>query len=933
VSTSYQLLTEQLLLKLDQARVITDPALCFSLATDASLYRLTPKIIVKVDSIKELVLVMKLCVQHNAAYTFRAAGTSLSGQAVSESVLIMLTENWKRFKILDKGDKIQLQPGIIGADANRYLAPYHKKIGPDPASIDSCKIGGIAANNASGMCCGTTENSYQTLSSMTVVLADGCVLNTADILSIESFRNSHATLLSQLSALALKTKNDRQLKQLIEHKYRLKNTMGFSINALIDFHDPIDILQHLMIGSEGCLGFIADITYKTVINSQYKATALLVYADIETACRGIADLEHLNVAAAELIDGRALQSIKGIKGVPEFIDNLDHEATALLLECHATSEEELAQLTSQVNTKLACYELLEAINFSSDLELCAKLWKVRKGLFPAVGAIRKTGSSVIIEDITFPVSQLAEGTRALRLLFNKHGYDDAIIFGHALVGNLHFVICPDFSRQQEVEQYRLFMLDLSELVAVEYQGSLKSEHGTGRNMAPFVELEWGKTAYQLMQQIKVLFDPDALMNPGVVLNVDRQVHLKDLKILPSAHPLIDKCMECGFCESVCPSRNLSLTPRQRIVTFRQLQQLANQKQTAAIKSEIKLLTKQFNYLGIETCAATGLCAEQCPVGINTGDLMRLLRETNNPLKKQIAKWTANHFGLTTNIVRRLFRLNYWLQKLLPAKIVNAMGGGVARLASYPTAINNVVSASNIATKKIIYMPSCASRNLGTQVKAKDQRSLSDVTLSLLEKAGYQVIIPELSQQLCCGMPYHSQGMADIAKQKSQQLEATLWQSSDQGKYPILIDTSPCKKFAYESFTHSMAIFEPSEFATEFLLDELEIKQIDESIMLHVTCSSRRMNLTQEMIGLAKLCVKNVIVTDDIQCCGWAGNKGFTTPELNQAALSSLKQQIPADCSRGFSNSITCEIGLSHHSGIAFQSILYLLDEVSTSKNS
>jgi len=944
-SSKYQQLSHAFAGFLQSKYIITDPTLCFTLGTDASLYRLTPKIIVKVDCLSELKKVMQLCVEYKAPYTFRAAGTSLSGQGISDSVLIMLTESWKQYKIKENGEKIWLQPGVIGGDANRYLAPYHRKIGPDPASIASCKIGGIAANNSSGMCCGTTENTYQTVSSMTIVFADGCTLDTADILSVESFKKTHKDFLHQLTLLAKTTKDDKQLTELIHHKYRLKNTMGFSINALVDYDDPIDILQHLMIGSEGCLGFIADITYNTVVESQHKASSLIVYADIETSCNAVTAIADLGVAAVELIDGLSLKSVRGHEGVPAFIDHLDQEATALLLECDADSAEALQTLTHTISKTLSQFKSIEAIDFTSDTKICTELWAIRKGLMPVAAAIRKPGTSVIIEDITFPVENLAAGTRELRELFVKCGYDDAVVFGHALMGNLHFILSHDFSQQVDVDRYGSFMESLAELVAIKFNGSLKAEHGTGRNMAPYVEREWGTTAYQLMHKIKQLFDPDGLMNPGVVLNADKNAHINDLKIIPLADPYVDGCMECGFCEAVCPSRNLSLTPRQRIVMFRQLQQLNAAKQTKEVKREVKQLTKHFNYLGIESCAATGLCADRCPVGINTGELIRTLRENNTTVNYKAAKWTASHFALTSKLLGSVFFFNQIINKILPANIIDSLGRGIHKLslktlplwtATFPTAnrsklfkrTSSKLSIRLSTSKEIVYLASCSSRTMGTQKKASDQRSLNDVTISLLEKAGYQIIIPDELDELCCGMPYSSQGLPELAKQKNHQLENMLWKASQAGTLPILIDTSPCKKYSTENFTKSMQIFEPCEFAEKHLLSELTITALDETIMLHITCSSRRMKLEQTMLNIAQKCAKEVVIPDQIQCCGWAGNKGFTTPELNQAALMTLADQVPDGCKRGFSNSLTCEIGLSQHSGIPYQSILYLLDEVS-----
>jgi D-lactate dehydrogenase len=930
----YKQLTRQLVKVLDEKRVITDSALCYALGTDASIYRLQPQVVVKVISTTEIQSVIDLCRKSNTPYTFRAAGTSLSGQAISDSVLIMLTDDWREYEILDSGNKIKLQPGIIGAVANQHLLPYQRKIGPDPASINSCKIGGIAANNASGMCCGTAHNSYQTMSDMTIVLADGTLVDTGNFDSVNQFKQSHSLLLEQLKQLAVDTQNDQDLMALIKHKYRLKNTTGYSLNALIDFHDPIAILKHLMIGSEGTLGFIADITYQTVPDYAHKASALAVYKNIEQACLAVTDFNNnkQDIAAVELIDGKALAAIADKKGVPDFIKDCDTEACALLIECQASNQNTLNDLTQKLNLTIQAYQPIAQIKFTSDQALTNRLWNVRKGLFPAVGAVRPQGTSVVIEDIAFPVEQLADATRDLQALFKIYSYDQAIIFGHALEGNLHFVFSQNFEDKREVSRYQQFMTQVSQLVAVKYQGSLKAEHGTGRNMAPFVELEWGKKAYSLMKQIKILLDPESLMNPGVIISDDQETHIKNLKSLPIADDLIDTCIECGFCESVCPSRNLSLTPRQRIVMYRQLQQLKSQKQTSEIKKKIKHVTKQFDYLGIDTCAATGLCAEECPVDINTGELVKKLRSLDSK-----SDWRLDYLGANSIAVKAAFKANQLVQKILPSKVTDLIGSNLHQLSSnipiwfseYPTANNSQFKPTKKSSRKVVYYPSCAARSMGTQAKARDQRSLEDVTISLLEKAGFQVIVPKDISKSCCGLPYESKGINEVALQQVDQLESILWQASESGKYPVLIDTSPCKKRVVDNLKKVLSIYEPTEFSLKFLVKHLNIKPTNESVMLHITCSSRRMALDKSMKRITELCANEVIIPQDIQCCGFAGDKGFITPELNQSALQTLKQQVPNKCSRGFSNSLTCEIGLSKHSSIPYQSILYLLDEVST----
>ena len=1000
--SKYQRLARVLRRKLGKSQVITDQYLCHALGTDASVYRLVPKIVVKVRQLDELTYVLSQCRLSKTPFTFRAAGTSLSGQAVSDSVLITLTDHWKQYRLLDMGQAISVQPGMIAADVNRLLKPFGRKIGPDPASIDHCKIGGVAANNASGMCCGIAQNSYHTLQSMSLLLADGTLVNTASPRSVDAFKQSHRSLLSGMNELATRVKQDPELTRLIKHKYRLKNTSGYAINALIDFDDPVDILQHLMIGSEGTLGFIAEITFRTLIDSPCKASALLVFASVELACKAVVELRDSSANAVELMDGRALRSLRQHPDSPDFFSGLDLNACALLIECHADSEIALGQQTRKLWRQLQPFPTSHTLPFTNDQERCQSLWRLRKGLFPIAGANRPAGSCVIIEDIAFAVEDLAEGTVALRHLLDEHGYHSAVIFGHALNGNLHFILRQDFKSGEQLDRYAQFMQSLTDLVALKYTGSLKAEHGTGRNMAPFVEKEWGAQAYAIMLSIKRLLDPDNLLNPGVIFNQDPEVHLKNLKALPecnlpesnlhvsnlhesnlhesnppeqkqtkknlstqSVEPTdnsINLCIECGFCEKVCPSRNLSLTPRQRIVMFRQLHSL----EMAGLKRQAASARRQLDYHGVATCAATGLCADACPVGINTGFLIKQLRQQKNQRRQWLAQLIASHYGFVLNAGRLLFRLHQLASKQLSAGSVNAIGRYLSRLSfglfprwlsAFPGAASKGVKIfpdrqnplsktinqatdkqthpveikPDVAIRQVIYFPACSSRVMNTQLAAADQRGLQQVMASLLQKAGYKVIFPEKIENICCGLPFDSQGFPAQAKQKSDELLASFKSLSQNGKIPVISDNSGCANYCLPIQLQGLSVIDPIAFACTHLLPRLAITPKQETVMLHITCSIRHQGLAKNLVTLARRCATEVVIPTDIDCCGWAGSKGFTTPELNQSALSTLKSQVPAHSKRGFSSSLTCEIGLSQHSGIPYQSILYLLDEVSEPK--
>jgi len=938
----YHDFSNQLSQFLPKERIINDYAKRLAYGVDASFYRLVPQLVLMLDNENEVIRVLREAASFQIPVTFRAAGTSLSGQAQSESVLIMLTTNWREHQILALGLKIKLGPGVIGADANKYLLPYGRKIGPDPASINTCKVAGIAANNASGMCCGIAQNSYHTLDNIRVVLHDGSVLDTGDEENISAFKKTHVSLLENIKILALKTRNNEELHQLITHKYRLKNTTGYAINALIDFDDPIDILAHLMIGSEGTLGFISSITYNTVVEHKHRASSLVFFPDIETTCHAVSALANANVSAVELMDRRALSSVSDMDGLPDFIKTLDSNVGALLIETRASNAELLKEQVIELETLLSNFAQTNVIPFTDIASEYSQLWAIRKGTFPAVGAVRENGTTVIIEDVAFPVDRLASAVAELQALFDKYHYDEAIIFGHALEGNLHFVFTQDFAAQTEVDRYEAFMDDVCQLVAVDYQGSLKAEHGTGRNMAPFVELEWGKQGLALMEQIKQLFDPKNLLNPGVIINDDEKAHIKNLKALPPADSIIDKCIECGFCEPVCPSNGLSFTPRQRITSYREIQRLADTNENPKLLAELK---KAYDYLGIDTCAATGLCAERCPVGINTGDLIRELRHTNNKSYQGMSKVLANNFTKIEKMTRVSLAVAGFSHRLIGSRVMGGLTGTIRKLsankiplwskylpqkANYQPKIFN--NDDSTLRPKVVYIPSCASRSMGQSITAKDQRSLTEVTFDLIEKAGFDVISPDFTGE-CCGMPFNSKGMFSQASQKQNSLLNKLIELSEQGQHPILIDTSPCKSMLLENKekVSGLAIYEPVGFIEDVLANYLHFSPLDETVMLHVTCSSRTMGLADKMQQLAERCSTQVIIPEDIHCCGFAGDKGFTTPELNDNALAPLKAQVPKSCNTGYSNSRTCEIGLSHHSGIDYQSIIYLVDKATTAQ--
>jgi len=924
-------------------RLIYDELRKLAYGTDAGFYRLIPNLVVKVETEEEAQKVIIECNKLKLPITFRAAGTSLSGQAISDSVLLILGGDWNKYQILDYGEKIKLQPGVVGAFANLYLAPFHKKLGPDPASINSAKIGGIAANNASGMTSGTAKNIYNTLIGMKIVFSDGTILDTSDKLSRDNFYAKRKDLIDKITTLSQKVKADTKIAERINNKYKMKNTCGYGVNSLIDFEDPYEIISHLMIGSEGTLGFISELTLKTVPELPNKATALIFFEDTKTACMAIPIFNNLPVDAAEIMDRAALRAAQNKPGMPEFIKDLGDQVTALLIETSAMDKETLGKQIDEITKSIDHLPKVQPISFTTNKYEYKKLWDIRKGLFPTVCAARKTGTTVIIEDVNLPTEHLADAVLDLQSLFDKHGYNDTIIWGHAIAGNIHFVFSQDFNSDSEVNRYKYFMEDISKLVVEKYDGSLKAEHGTGRNMAPFVEYEWGTEIYEIMKEIKNIFDPDNLLNPGVIINNDKNIFVKNLKPMPIADPIIDKCIECGFCEVNCPSKELTLSPRQRIVAWREIHRL---KYSDEDHERLNTFINSFDYFGNQTCATDGLCATSCPVDINTGNLIKQLRlETSSGTANNIAQTLANHMDLVTWAAKNGLSLVNLFHTVLGTTVMEGISKGLYKIGNHniplwnkymPKGADNIIK---IPVKeenpfKVVYFPSCISRSMGPSKYDDTEESQTTVMTRLLQKAGFEIIYPENLNNLCCGMAFASKGFKQQGDAKTEELITALNIASQEGKYPVLYDTSPCmyrtKEFIAIHNNAKFKIYEPIEFIYEVLKDRLKFNKQDKTVTIHTTCSSKKMGLEEKFKELTSLCVSNVIVPAEVGCCGFAGDRGFTYPELNSSALRNLEPSLTNNCNEGYSNSRTCEIGLSVNTGISYKSIIYLVDDVTES---
>ncbi|PSM51612.1 FAD/FMN-containing dehydrogenase [Campylobacter blaseri] len=912
-------------------RVFDDYLRCFAYGTEASCYHYIPKVVVFPQNEDEVVKIIKLANKHETPLSFRAAGSSLSGQASCEDVLVVANDNWKKIQTNEDGSVIRLGCGVIGQEANNVLKDYSRKIGPDPATIATALIGGIVNNNASGMCCGVDENSYKTIKSIRIILSDGTILDTSDELSVANFIKEKPNMIKDILDIKDEILKDAELTELIKRKYKIKNTTGYGLNSFVDFSELKDIINHIFVGSEGTLGFVSEVVYNSVIDEKYKACGLLFYKSLTDASKAIIALTELKdiVGAAEMMDYACLKSVRGIDGVPKEVYEVEEGTTAILLQTQSDFEDELNTNVKTIKDALGSYEMAFEPLYSSDPKVYDGWWKIRKGILPIVAGRRKSKTSVITEDLCFEIDKFCDGVELITNLFKKYGFSkNGVIFGHALVGNLHFVITPDLSNEKEFNNFKNLMEDMANEVT-KMNGSIKAEHGTGRMVAPFVELEWGKKAYLINKKIKNAFDPKALLNPNVIISYDKEIHIKNIKNMNETEDYINFCMECGFCEKACPSKFLTLTPRQRIAVTREIDRLKSIGET----TKADKLQKEYEYLGDETCAACSMCKIYCPLSIDTAQIAINLRRKNSSKSFKIANAIYENMDKVINLAKFGLSTANLSYSLVGAKNISAITKKINSFMPFPYAneylpLKNSYKRENrnFGEKKVIYFTTCMNRGFAPSKLVFDKRSIQEVFESVCKKAGVSVVYPEGIDKLCCGKSFMD--YEEIRAKNKDLLKNILLEASEGGKHEIILDHGACSTYLINELKdeNQLKIVDMCEFLEE-IMPKLKIKKIDENLIVHKMCAMKKRGKGDLVENLAKICTTKNVYNTAIDCCGFAGNKGFFTPELTLSATKTLKF-IPANLKRGFSNSSTCEIGVSHSCGIPFMHIVYLIDECS-----
>jgi len=920
------------------------------MAHDASHYLLHPSVVVVARNGSDVAEAVRVAARHQVPVTFRSGGTSLSGQAQTDGVLIDTRRGFRGIEVLDGGARVRCQPGATVRAVNAALAHYGRALGPDPASEVACTIGGVVANNSSGMACGTVNNTYRTLAGLEVVLLSGTRLDTAAPDADARLRAAEPELFDGLLRLRDRVRGNPESVRRIKHQFSMKNTMGYAINSFLDHDTPAQLLAHLMVGSEGTLGFILSATFNTIPAYSQLSTSLLVFHRIDGATAALPALVEAGAATAELMDAASLRVAQNLSTVVPALVGLHVDAhTALLVEAQCETPAELADRVAGLSRVVRGLEglatLAKPYAFSTDPVERAQSWLVRKGLYTAVAGARPTGSTALLEDVVVPMDALTGTVGEIQGLCSRYGYDDAVIFGHAKDANLHFMINPDLRDPSQLGAYEKFSDELVDLILAA-DGSLKAEHGTGRIMAPFVERQYGPELYQVMREVKALFDPQGTLNPGVIITEDAQLHLRDIKVPEVVDEAVDRCVECGYCEPVCPSRDLTTTPRQRIALMREMKG-ADATRRAAIEAD-------FSYDAVQTCAVDSLCLLNCPVSIDTGKVMkRFRREDQAPLAQKVGLTLAENWATTL----RTLRAGMGVASVVPSPVLTAITDAGRHLVSTDLLyrVGDDLPGPGVPRKtayrrdpgEVVLFASCLNEIFGAAASGKPAKNGKHqgapfAFLALCDRAGVKAQIPEGIEGLCCGTVWRSKGLTDGLGAMAERTATALLAATREGAVPVVTDASSCTHGLHELATdldnagkpelaerfRKVRVVDSVAFTAEHLLPHLRVRTKLGSAVLHPTCSDRHAGDLPHLLACARACAETVVVPDAAGCCGFAGDRGMLHPELTAAATRPEASEVNRETYDAYlSSNRTCELGMSRATGHTYRHVLELLAEL------
>lgn len=899
-------------------------------SSDASAYRMVPQAVVVPRDAHDVARAFRFAASRGRHITLRSAGTSLCGQSQGDDLLLDVREHFSGLEVLD--DAVRVRPGTVLAHANAVLARYGRALGPDPASQSACTVGGVIANNAAGMRCTPQRSAYTTLRDCVVVLPSGAVVDTSQPDAEDTFARVAPSLAQGLLDIRRDILARPDLEHRIRAKYRMRNTTGYRMSAFLDADTPLGIYRRLLVGSEGTLGFIAEATLETFPLPSDVALWWVVVPTIDDAVRLVERLTPLGPSAVEMTRAQSLaDNARRTPSLPKQWQQLS-DGYAVLVECSANSRVELDDFDDAIRAAAADLPLLLPVCRFDDPAMVAASWKVRSSLSSDLATSRKPGETVVNEDVCFPFERLAEAVPALSDLLASYGYPEAVV-GHVAFGNMHFVLTPRLDTAEGRNHYARFMDELVDLVINRFDGSLKAEHGTGINMAPYVEREWGAEITDLMWRVRELADPHHILAPDVVLTRSADVHLRRFRTEPPVDATIDGCVECGFCEPVCPSRHVTTTPRQRIAILREV---ARQGRDSGVGDA---LLRDFRYDGVDTCAADSMCAVACPYGIDTGRVMKQFRADRvGPVGDRAADAAARHWGAVERAARGVVGAADLAQRAVGHRPLR-LAADTARLVVSPDVLPTVPgplpgpgtlgdhpSDTRPPGATAVYFPACINRIFGSG----GARSIQDALLAIGRRAGQQLWIPSGVTDVCCGTIWSSKGYRTGRDRMYARIADALVEWTNGGELPVVVDASSCAFTLLREVAldpdhgfHDIGVLDASTWCAS-LLDALPVTNPVGTVVVHPGCSLTKLGLDQTLVAIAEHIASDVVVPAGAGCCGMAGDRGLLHPELVSSATREERATLP-DADHYVASNRTCEIGLTHATGRPYDSIYLLLE--------
>lgn len=716
-------------------------------AVDASIYRMEPQAVVLVESERDIAATVTYAVQRGISLTPRAAGTNLTGSAIGSGIILDVSR-LNRILELNRDERwARVQPGIVLAELNKQLGRDGLLFGPDPSSGDMCKLGGMVANNSAGphtIRYGAVKDNVQALR---VCLSSGEWLNARayglDDPQLRGLLDSHAPLKGLLSLVQNRATVIANKQPTVS-----KNSSGYNLFGLVDglTRRQFD-LPKLFVGSEGTLGVLSEATLRLVNKPTATVTALIHFLRLEDVGEAVPKLLELKPSALEVMDANTLDLIGRSKhGIPP-----DAAATLLTELDSDKGDDDLRDQATRMAAICRQYRLASDLVLAYDQDRREQLWKARKSLYPTLYRFDARKKPInFVDDVVVSADRISELIRYLEEFFQGQQVPVAI-FGHIGNGNAHIVPLLDVNDRQDFEKMVQGYHEIHQTVLDRFGGSICGEHGDGRVRAEYVRKMFGPELYGMFEQVKRLFDPSGVLNPGVKIS-DRPFtdHIDYTRLSKS-------CATCAKCNSVCPVYDVF------------------QSEDMSSRGWFEIVTaKDYSYLNskrvVEACLNCKSCRTICPAGVDVSELILQKRaEHPNYIAGLIFRLHANQA-----VFERILKLFAKSQRIwdrpsirrIIEQLTRPLLRGIAETAKLPFDMvlprlarrhlrdrhADLVTMEGARHSPVAYFHGCAANYFDDGV--------GDAVIEVLRKHG---VTPDLPPQRCSGTPIDTYGHRRLAK--------------------------------------------------------------------------------------------------------------------------------------------------------------------------